>query len=136
MVQKFKIFILIWNLVRGLFRICKIRWWCSLFCFISFFTSFIQDICWYFDVTWLMSQQFTRRNLSPVAFLVLPYQAVLHPFFSFFYFKPLVTPLFIQLFCNNNFTFCILLFFWNKQTSNFHTLNMWTNIARIVTLRR
>ena len=32
-VQNFKIFILSWNLVPRLFRICKIWWWCSLFLF-------------------------------------------------------------------------------------------------------
>ena len=56
-------------------------------------------------VTSLISQQFTRRDLKPVAFLVLPYKAVLHTVFSFFYFKPLATPLFIQLSCNNIFKF-------------------------------
>ena len=56
-------------------------------------------------VTSLISQQFTRRDLKPVAFLVLPYKAVLHTVFSFFYFKPLATPLFIQLSCSNIFTF-------------------------------
>ena len=130
-----KIFVLSWNLVPD-FWIGKIRWWCSLFCFRTFFGSFIQEICWSFDVNWLISQQFTRRNLNPVAFLVLPYKTGLHDFVSSFNFKPLVAPLFIQLFCNNNFTFSALLFFWNKQTSNFYTLNIWIDIVRIVTLQK
>ena len=33
-------------------------------------------------------------------FLIFYHISCLHAFFSFFYFKPLVTPLFIQLFCN------------------------------------
>ena len=32
---------------------------------------------------------------------ILPYKGVLHAFFPFFCFKPLVTPLFLQLFYNN-----------------------------------
>ena len=70
-----------------------------VFTFTPFSTSLISEICWHFDVTWLISQQFTRRDLKPVAFLVLPYKPVLHAFFSFCSFKPLVTTLFKQLFC-------------------------------------
>ena len=42
-------------------------------------------------------------NHSPPSLFsfILPYKAVLYAFFSFLCFKPLVTPLFIQLFCNN-----------------------------------
>ena len=44
-----------------------------------------------------------RLTITPVSLLsfLLPYKYVLHAFFSFFYFKPLVAPLFIQLFCDN-----------------------------------
>ena len=45
---------------------------------------------------------------------ILPYKAVLHVLFSFFYFKPLVTLLFIQLFSNKISRFSVLYFFWNK----------------------
>ena len=48
------------------------------FCLRPFFASFIQEICWHFDVTYSISKQFTRRDLKPVAFLVLQYKAVLH----------------------------------------------------------
>ena len=51
------------------------------------------------------------------------------------YFKPLVTPLFMQLFWNNVFTFMFCFSFETKQTSNFHTLNIWTDIVRIVAVQ-
>ena len=35
-----------------------------------FFASFVQKSIWHFDVTWLISQQFSRRDLKPVTFLV------------------------------------------------------------------
>ena len=35
------------------------------------FESFAQKSIWYFDVTWLISQQLSRRDFKPVAFLVL-----------------------------------------------------------------
>ena len=56
-------------------------------------------------------------------------------FFSFFYSRPLFTPLFIQLFYNNIFSFSVLFFFWNKQTCNFHTLNIEADTGRIVTVQ-
>ena len=62
-------------------------------CFRPVFSSFIQEICWYFDVTWLIFQQFTDRDLKPVPFLFF--------MFFFFYFKPLFAPLFIKLFYTN-----------------------------------
>ena len=49
-----------------------------------FFANFIQKICWHFDVTWLIPQRFTRRDLKPVAFLVLPYKVVWLAFFLCF----------------------------------------------------
>ena len=51
----------------------------------------------------------------PVSFriYVLPYKAFLYVFFCFFYFKPLVTPLFRQLFYSNIFIFSVL--FFNKH---------------------
>ena len=52
------------------------------------------------------------QRLEASGFPVLPYKAVLHSlFFFFFYFKSFVKPLFIQLFCNNIFTFSVLFFF-------------------------
>ena len=42
---------------------------------------------------------FAPVNQSPLVTFILPYKAVFMLLF-FFYFKPLVTPLFIQLFCN------------------------------------
>ena len=110
LVQKFKILILSWNLVHGLFRKCK-----NSMVVFTFSVSdlslqvFFQKICWHFDVNWLISQYFIRRDLKAMVFLVLPCKTVLHAFF-FFYIKPLVTPLLIQLFCNKVFTFSVLLF--------------------------
>ena len=136
MVQKFEIFILSWNLMPGLLRICKIWWWYLLFFVLDLFCKFYQEIYWHFDVAWLISQQFTRRDLKPVAFLVLPYKAVVHAFFSFFYLTPLVIALFIKLFFSNISTFSVLFFFLNRQTSNFHTLNIWTDSTRTVTVQK
>ena len=51
---------------------------------LDFFASFIWKICWNFDVTWSISQQFTPWDLKPVALLVLSYKAVLHAFFLLF----------------------------------------------------
>ena len=100
--------------------------------------SFIQEICWHFDAIQLISQQHTRRDLKPVTLLVLPNKVVFHAFFPSFIssYWFLVTPLFIQLFCNNIFTFFVLCFFLNKQASNFHTLIIWTDIVRIVTVQK
>ena len=119
--QKFKVLILSWNLVPELLGICKVWWWCSFFCFELLSASFIREICWHFDVIWLISQQFTPRDMKPMAFLVLSCKAVLHAFIYFFYFKPLVTPLFIHL-------FSVLFFFWSKQPSHFHTLNIYRQV--------
>ena len=47
-----------------------------------------------------------QLNIHPRLSLLsfsLPYKAVLYAFFSFVYFKPLVTTLFVKLFCNNVF---------------------------------
>ena len=70
-VQKLKRVSLRRNLVSRLILICKVLWWCSLFLFYTFFASFVQKSIWHFDVTWSISQQFSRRDLKPVAFLVL-----------------------------------------------------------------
>ena len=43
---------------------------CSLFLFLTFFTSFVQKPIWHFGVAWLISQYFSRRDLKPVTFLV------------------------------------------------------------------
>ena len=59
----------------------------------------------------------------------LPYRAVLHAFFHS-YFKPWVTLLVIQLFCNNIFWFSHLLFFWNKLNKQ-----ILTDIVIIVTVQ-
>ena len=87
LVQKLKIFILSWNLVPGLFQYVKFYDDVPFFLFSTLFASFIQKICWHFDGIWLNSQQFTRRDLKPVAFLVLPCKAVLHVLFFFFLFQ-------------------------------------------------
>ena len=50
LVQEFKIVSLSWNLVPGLFRICKIPWWCSFFCFRPFFAILPKKSFWHFDV--------------------------------------------------------------------------------------
>ena len=142
MFQKFKVLILSWNLVPELLGICKVWWWCSFFCFELLSASFLREICWHFDVIWLISQQFTLRDMKPMAFLVLSCKAVLHTetwsqwlflfyhvklfytlLFIFFYFKPLVTPLFIHL-------FSVLFFFWSKRPSHFHTLNIYRQVLR------
>ena len=39
-------------------------------CLRPFSASFVQKIHWHFDITWLISQQFTGRDLEPVDFLV------------------------------------------------------------------
>ena len=36
-----------------------------------FSVSFSKKCIWYFDITWLISQQFNRRDLRPMTFLVL-----------------------------------------------------------------
>ena len=46
-------------------------------------------------------QQFTQKDLKPVAFLVSLYEALLYVFISFFHFKPLVIPLFIKYFAQH-----------------------------------
>ena len=98
LVQKFKIVCLKWNLTPRPSRICQIQRWYSPFYFrreILFLGNFDQKfdrfrpeihflenllpkfkidcLNWKatFDVTWLISQQFTRRDFNPVAFLVL-----------------------------------------------------------------
>ena len=72
--KKSKIVNFSWNLVPKLIRICAIQWWCSLFLFEAFLCkSFPKKSIWHFDVTWLSSQTFTRRDVysqKPVAFLV------------------------------------------------------------------
>ena len=137
LVQKVKTFILSWNLVPGLFQYVKFYDDVPFFLFSTLFASFIQKICWHFNGIPLNSQQFTRRDLKHVAFLVLPCKAILHVLFFFFLFqafKPLVTTLFIQLFCNSIFTFSILFFFffWNRQTFNFQTFSVLISTVRIV----
>ena len=99
--QKFKVLILSWNLVPELLGICKVWWWCSFFCFELLSASFIREICWHFDVIWLISQQFTPRDMKPMAFLVLSCKAVLHAetwsqwLFLFYHVKLFYTLLFI-----------------------------------------
>ena len=70
--KKFKIGSLSWNLIPGLFWICKSWWWCSLVLFLFFFWKFDQngDTCYVLRVTWLFSRQFTRGDVKLVAFLV------------------------------------------------------------------
>ena len=57
------------------------------------------------------------------------------PFFPFLYFKPLVAPYLNNYFATtfSHFLFC---FFLNKQTSHFHTINIWTDIVRTVTIQK
>ena len=35
--------------------------------FYTFFVSFAKKPIWHFDVTWLLSREFTRRDFKPVA---------------------------------------------------------------------
>ena len=74
MTQKFKTFSLRWFLIPRLFRICKIRWSWSLFCFGTFLQVLIKKIYLEFWCTWLIPQQFNRSDLKPLAFLVNPIQ--------------------------------------------------------------
>ena len=60
LVQKFKIVRLSWILVPRPFRICSDVLLQVLF----------KKSVWHFDVTWLISQEFIRRDLKPVAFFV------------------------------------------------------------------
>ena len=101
MAEKFKIFILIWNLLPGLSRTCKIWWWCSLFLFYTIFYKFYSKNllafwCYLIDLSAVYSQRLETSDLF--CFII---KTCFTSFFSFFYFKPMVTPLFIQLFCNN-----------------------------------
>ena len=64
LVQKCKIISLSWNLLPRLFQICKSRLWSSLFLFYKFFANLSKN-------SWLICQQFTRRDLKPVAFLLI-----------------------------------------------------------------
>ena len=50
---------------------CKILYWCSFFLVKTFFYKFCPKINLAFDVAWLISPYFSRRDLKPVAFLVL-----------------------------------------------------------------
>ena len=60
-----------WNLVFRLFEIDKSWWRCSFFvCVRQYFASFSKKIIWLVHVNWLISHQFTCRDLKPVAFLV------------------------------------------------------------------
>ena len=63
--QKLKIFSLSSNVLTSMLDV-------HFFCYRPFFASFFSNISmWHFDVTWLISQQFTRRDLKPVASLVV-----------------------------------------------------------------
>ena len=88
LVQKIKIASLSWNLALRLIPVCRIWWWRSFFLFSTgsilfskfktkksklfeiFFSSFRLEIPFLGQFTWLIYQQFTCRNLRPVAFLV------------------------------------------------------------------
>ena len=100
----------------GYFEYVKFDVDVHFFCFRSFFASFIQKICRHFNAAWLISRQFTRRDLKPVAFLVLPYKAVLHAFF-FLLFQAI----------GYTIIYTILL------QQHFHTFNIWADIVSIVT---
>ena len=101
LLRKNKIFSLSWNLESRLVRICTIQWLCLLFLLQTLFASFMQKICWHFDVTWLISQKLNLLETES-QWLFLFYQIRLFcMLFSFFYFEPLVAPLFMQLFFSN-----------------------------------
>ena len=65
--------------------------------------------CLSFPMFWVWVPSPITPRLSPL--FILQCKAVLYVFFSFFYFKPFATPLFIQLFCFNIFAFSVLFFF-------------------------
>ena len=56
-------------------RIWKIRRWCSFFCFRAFSQVSSKKSIWIFDVNWLISQKFIRKDLKSVAFLVYNLEA-------------------------------------------------------------
>ena len=63
-----------WNLVSRLFRICKIRWWCSFSCFRPFFASFVQKYIWHFDYLINLLAVYSQR-LETSGFLVISWSA-------------------------------------------------------------
>ena len=65
LVQRIKIVSLSWNLVRRLIQISKIQWCSSFFCFWS--AWFVEKINFAFWCYLSISQQFTYRELKPVA---------------------------------------------------------------------
>ena len=70
LVQKFKIVSLSWKLVTRLFRNVKFDGDLHLFYFRPFFQVLLKKFIWHFGVTRLISRQFTRRGVKPMAFLV------------------------------------------------------------------
>ena len=71
---------------------------------------------WYFDVTWchLTSQQFSRRDLKPLVFLVSIYKRKITHFDICFLFSPLVT-------------YQVCLAFFLSDLGNSHVLKMYTH---------
>ena len=109
-------------MVIELFEYVKFDGDVHFFCFRPFFASFIEEICWHFDVTGLTSQQFTRRDLKAVAFLVLPYKAVLHAFFfSFILFQQTILIFWNKFSPKKNVFFSFFYFNFNKQFWYFGT---------------
>ena len=69
LVERFKVVVRFsWNLVPWAFPVDKIWWRCSLFSF-RLFLQLYKKIIWHIHFNWLISQEFTRRDLKPVAFL-------------------------------------------------------------------
>ena len=99
-----------WNLVFRLFEIDKSWWRCSFFvCVRQYFSSFFQKIIWHVHVNWLISHQFTCRDLKPVAFLVtykLDWKKrIISDYFSFFFQGFLWKLFFILIYCKFSFDF-------------------------------
>ena len=64
-----------------------------------FLQILFRKLIWHFDVIWLIPQQFTRRDLKPVAFLVL-YKNVFNGVWEVFYRTHKDISIFFHFFCD------------------------------------